>query len=164
MDSPRAGFRCIPSDLGPSMNGICRRDGTMSTASRQRPRPVLSEAGRHQRPRHGSRRVTLYLPHQPGMVESRQVGQAGGSNQRHPVPRAPPSDSCPGGQDPFLSGKTMSYLSYLAEGQGFEPWEGCPSLVFKTSAFDRSATPPRCGRVRSVIGVVPRAGSSWDCR
>ena len=31
----------------------------------------------------------------------------------------------------------------MAEGQGFEPWEGRPSLVFKTSAFDRSATPPQ---------------------
>ena len=30
----------------------------------------------------------------------------------------------------------------LAEGQGFEPWEVLPSLVFKTSAFDHSATPP----------------------
>ena len=30
----------------------------------------------------------------------------------------------------------------MAEGQGFEPWDGCPSLVFKTSAFDHSATPP----------------------
>ena len=29
-----------------------------------------------------------------------------------------------------------------AEGQGFEPWEALASLVFKTSAFDRSATPP----------------------
>ncbi len=42
----------------------------------------------------------------------------------------------------------------MAEGQGFEPWEVLPSLVFKTSAFDRSATPPEdahsiiagCGR------------------
>ena len=32
----------------------------------------------------------------------------------------------------------------VAEGQGFEPWEELPSLVFKTSAFDRSATPPGC--------------------
>ena len=30
----------------------------------------------------------------------------------------------------------------LAEGQGFEPWEALTSLVFKTSAFDHSATPP----------------------
>ena len=32
--------------------------------------------------------------------------------------------------------------SGMAEGQGFEPWEAFTSLVFKTSAFDRSATPP----------------------
>ncbi len=30
----------------------------------------------------------------------------------------------------------------LAERQGFEPWEGCPSTVFKTAAIDRSATSP----------------------
>ena len=30
----------------------------------------------------------------------------------------------------------------LAERQGFEPWEGFPSTVFKTAAFDRSATSP----------------------
>ena len=33
-------------------------------------------------------------------------------------------------------------LANLAERQGFEPWEGCPSTVFKTAAFDRSATSP----------------------
>ena len=31
----------------------------------------------------------------------------------------------------------------VAERQGFEPWDGHPSLVFKTSAFDHSATSPR---------------------
>lgn len=30
----------------------------------------------------------------------------------------------------------------MAERQGFEPWEGCPSTVFKTAAFDHSATSP----------------------
>jgi hypothetical protein len=30
----------------------------------------------------------------------------------------------------------------LAERQGFEPWEGFPSTVFKTAAFDHSATSP----------------------
>ena len=31
----------------------------------------------------------------------------------------------------------------MAERQGFEPWEGYkPSTVFKTAAFDRSATSP----------------------
>ena len=30
----------------------------------------------------------------------------------------------------------------LAERQGFEPWEGCPSTVFKTAAIDRSAISP----------------------
>ncbi len=38
----------------------------------------------------------------------------------------------------------------MAVGQGFEPREGYPSTVFKTAAFDRSASPPetfcRCGK------------------
>ena len=37
---------------------------------------------------------------------------------------------------------SMGYLVCLAERQGFEPWEGCPSTVFKTAAFDRSAISP----------------------
>ena len=31
----------------------------------------------------------------------------------------------------------------MAEGEGFEPPEGHPSTVFKTAAFDHSATPPK---------------------
>lgn len=32
----------------------------------------------------------------------------------------------------------------MVVGQGFEPWIGYkPMLVFKTSAFSRSATPPK---------------------
>ena len=31
----------------------------------------------------------------------------------------------------------------MAVGQGFEPREGCPSTVFKTAAFDHSASPPK---------------------
>jgi hypothetical protein len=33
----------------------------------------------------------------------------------------------------------------MAEGQGFEPWEPLDSPVFKTGAFDHSATPPKDG-------------------
>jgi hypothetical protein len=33
-------------------------------------------------------------------------------------------------------------LFYLAEREGFEPPEDCSSTVFKTAAFDRSATSP----------------------
>ena len=37
----------------------------------------------------------------------------------------------------------LGYRGYLAEGQGFEPWIGYkPMPVFKTGAFNRSATPP----------------------
>ncbi len=32
----------------------------------------------------------------------------------------------------------------MAVGQGFEPWVPLDTLVFKTSAFDHSATPPTC--------------------
>ena len=31
----------------------------------------------------------------------------------------------------------------MAEGAGFEPAEACASEVFKTSALNRSATPPQ---------------------
>ena len=33
-------------------------------------------------------------------------------------------------------------MAKMAEGQGFEPWDGLPSPVFKTGAFGHSATPP----------------------
>lgn len=33
---------------------------------------------------------------------------------------------------------------HSAEGGGFEPPDACASLVFKTSALVRSATPPPC--------------------
>ena len=39
----------------------------------------------------------------------------------------------------------------MAEAGGFEPPVGYPTLVFKTSAFGRSATPPR------VVSLMP----SW---
>lgn len=32
----------------------------------------------------------------------------------------------------------------MAEGVGFEPTVPCGTPVFKTGAFDHSATPPRC--------------------
>ena len=42
----------------------------------------------------------------------------------------------------------------MAEGQGFEPWEPLDSSVFKTGAFDHSATPPKLYR------GLPRQGVS----
>jgi hypothetical protein len=36
----------------------------------------------------------------------------------------------------------MGSFKIVAERQGFEPWEGCPSTVFKTAAIDRSAISP----------------------
>jgi hypothetical protein len=44
----------------------------------------------------------------------------------------------------------------LAERVGFEPTDGCPSLVFKTSAIDRSAISPVGRRIR-----VPCAGKLY---
>ena len=43
-----------------------------------------------------------------------------------------------------LGGECSILLSYgdMAERVGFEPTVGCPTLVFKTSAFDHSATSP----------------------
>ncbi len=37
----------------------------------------------------------------------------------------------------------LSRLKFSAEREGFEPPESCPSTVFKTAAFDRSAISPR---------------------
>ena len=39
----------------------------------------------------------------------------------------------------------------MAEGQGFEPWEPRGSTVFKTAAFDHSATPPKRRRKEYLI-------------
>ncbi len=38
-------------------------------------------------------------------------------------------------------------LSYMAVGQGFEPREPLGSTVFKTAAFDHSASPPKLFRL-----------------
>ena len=37
----------------------------------------------------------------------------------------------------------LSAYKILAEEVGFEPTDACTSTVFKTAAFDHSATPPR---------------------
>lgn len=39
----------------------------------------------------------------------------------------------------------VKWLYLLADGVGFEPTDGCPSLVFKTSALNHSATHPGGG-------------------
>ena len=41
----------------------------------------------------------------------------------------------------------------LAEGVGFEPTMPCGIPVFKTGAFDRSATPPGQPEDRKICGV-----------
>ena len=46
----------------------------------------------------------------------------------------------------------------LAERQGFEPWKGeHPLTVFKTAAFNRSATSPEktCDRFRDAAHSIP---------
>ena len=40
----------------------------------------------------------------------------------------------------------------MAVGVGFEPTEGHPSTVFKTAAFDHSASPPKKSRQRDPGG------------
>ena len=52
----------------------------------------------------------------------------------------------------------------MAEAGGFEPPVGCPTLVFKTSAFGRSATPPLSAlilprRERRQKRAAPSSGS-----
>ena len=49
----------------------------------------------------------------------------------------------------------------MAERQGFEPWEGFPSTVFKTAAFDHSATSPKLLTVYcySISVFLPPRGS-----
>ncbi len=49
--------------------------------------------------------------------------------------------------------RLLNLLCALAERQGFEPWEGCPSTVFKTAAFDRSAISP-IGRNISAYHLI----------
>ena len=41
----------------------------------------------------------------------------------------------------------------MAERQGFEPWEGCPSTVFKTAAFGHSATSPLFAEVYPTVAL-----------
>lgn len=41
-------------------------------------------------------------------------------------------------------------MSLFAEAKGFEPPVGCPTAVFKTAAFDHSATPPSLGVAKGV--------------
>ncbi len=41
----------------------------------------------------------------------------------------------------------------MAERQGFEPWEGCPSTVFKTAAIDRSAISPVMEDTITLLGL-----------
>ena len=42
----------------------------------------------------------------------------------------------------------------MAERQGFEPWEALTSTVFKTAAFDHSATSPHSAASRSLQIVI----------
>ncbi len=42
----------------------------------------------------------------------------------------------------------------MAEREGFEPPEGCPSTVFKTAAFDRSAISPQWVSVKTEIYIA----------
>ena len=41
-----------------------------------------------------------------------------------------------------LRSPSLALRDIMAEREGFEPPDGCPSTVFKTAAFDHSATSP----------------------
>ena len=42
----------------------------------------------------------------------------------------------------MIAGRALECSSYETEGVGFEPTRACALPIFKTGAFDRSATPP----------------------
>ena len=51
--------------------------------------------------------------------------------------------------NPFFQAQPNDFHNDLAEGQGFEPWVPFDTSVFKTGAFNRSATPPEGGHYTS---------------
>ena len=79
---------------------------------------------------------------QAGRAGAREVGEVLWAGRRNADARNPPSAQHRRVRRAFRGGA-------LAEGVGFEPTDGCPSPVFKTGAFDRSATlPPTTDRRR----------------
>ncbi len=52
----------------------------------------------------------------------------------------------------------------MAEGEGFEPPEPFGSTVFKTAAFDRSATPPRAHSDSTTSAAATGLGLSRAAR
>ena len=53
-----------------------------------------------------------------------------------------------------------SNVDYMAEAEGFEPPDGCPSSAFKADAFGRSATLPWGSAYRRLLGGSARVGAS----
>ncbi len=51
--------------------------------------------------------------------------------------------------------KHYNPLIYMAESEGFEPPEGHPSTVFKTAAFDRSASSPKDANITEKFWQLP---------
>ena len=95
-----------------------------------------------------------------GASTARTVQRAGGLQATHPPGDASANDRASTGAD------VVSPIT--AEGGGFEPPEGCPSRLFKSRAFVRSAIPPDRARVAAgapgprttvaVRGPGPRHG------
>lgn len=52
-------------------------------------------------------------------------------------------------------------LENLAEGQGFEPWDALTSPVFKTGAFNHSATPPELAQIIQCFNTGTTCDSSF---
>ncbi len=48
-------------------------------------------------------------------------------------------------------GQSQSVIALIADGVGFEPTEGFPSAVFKTAAFNHSATHPYSARRGGIV-------------
>ncbi len=46
--------------------------------------------------------------------------------------------------------RTQAEMAEMAEGQGFEPWMPLDMPVFKTGAFNHSATPPSTSQGRGA--------------
>lgn len=49
----------------------------------------------------------------------------------------------------------------MAVGQGFEPWDLLQSTVFKTAAFDHSATPPNCAAHYTGLFCVYKCAANF---
>ena len=74
------------------------------------------------------------------------------ATQRPPTQKRSPPDTMKGAGS---STYTLKHYFYT-DGVGFEPTEGCPSAVFKTAAFNRSATHPSGAKREAILAYTAR--------